>query len=313
MVYEGIELFERSIALFEQLGDRRGLMSAIIARAYLPFAIDLHLTGAAKRIEEIRRLTTQMTSFTRESERAATEAQMMYGVQVFAHAKVVPDLALSRGADAHRQARLLGDRSLEFASASCIATTHLELDDMAEAERWLARAAEAAAAVPMPLRARQLEILRGRVRAAAGDAAGMRNHLERAVRLATEQGRPAARCEALAALALEAARLGAARSDDELLELAERSAKDAKDIVQVLPGHPPWGAAADAASPAWRSRAATPPLRPRRPGRRWRRCGRRIPRTSTCRSSCRPRARSLPGAPRRSARRSSTRCGSRRR
>ena len=247
LINEGIALFERAIELFEQLGDRRGLMSTIISRANLTFAIDLHMLGAAKRIEEIRRLVTQMISFTRESERAAAEAEMLYGVQVFAHAKVVPDLALSRGEEAHRKARLLGDRSLEFASAACIAATHLELDDLAEAERWLGRAAEAAAASPTPLRARQLEILRGRVRAAAGDSDAMRDHLERAVRLATEQGRPAARCEALAVLALEAARLGSARSDEDLLALAERASQEAGEIALVLPGHPPWGPAADAA------------------------------------------------------------------
>ena len=67
------------------------------------------------------------------------------------------------------------------------------------------------------------------------------------VRLATEQGRPAARCEALARLALEAALLGADRADEELLALAERSAQDAKELMDVLPGHPPWGAEADAA------------------------------------------------------------------
>jgi hypothetical protein len=89
--------------------------------------------------------------------------------------------------------------------------------------------------------------VRGSACAAAGDADAMRGHLERAVRLATEQGRPAARCEALATFALEAARLGSERRDEDLLTLAERSAKEAKELVQVLPGHPPWGAAADAA------------------------------------------------------------------
>ena len=247
LIYEGAAKFERAIELFERLGDRRGLMSAIIARAYLVFAVDVHFLGAAKRIEEIRRLATQMTSFTRESERVMAEAQMLYGVQVFAQAKVVPDLALSRGEEAHRHAKMTGDRSLEFASAACLAMTHLELDGAAEAERWIDRAADAAAAAPTPLRARQLEVVRGYARAASGDAAAMRDHLDRAVRLATEQGRPAARCEALAALALEAARLGIERADDELLVLADRSAKDAKELVRVLPGHPPWGAAADSA------------------------------------------------------------------
>jgi DNA-binding NarL/FixJ family response regulator len=75
----------------------------------------------------------------------------------------------------------------------------------------------------------------------------MRRHLERAVQLATEQGHPAARCEGLARLAIEAARLGAQQEDAELLGLAESSARDAKDLVGLLPGHPPWGIQADAA------------------------------------------------------------------
>ena len=172
---------------------------------------------------------------------------MLFGAQVFARAKVVPDLALSRGEEAHRHARLHGDRSLEFAAANGLAMTHLELGEVDLAEQWLDRAAEAAAVDPTPLRARQLETARGMIRAAAGDADGMREHLGRAVRLATEQGRPAARCEALARLALEAATLGAERADEELLALAEQSAKDAKELMGVLPGHPPWGAEADAA------------------------------------------------------------------
>ncbi len=244
---EGVAHYERAIELFDQIGDRRGVMSAIIARAYVNFAIDIHLLGAARRIEEIRRLSAQLTSLTRESERATLEAQMLFGSQVFSRAKVVPDLALSRGEEAHRHARLLGDRSLEFAAANGLALTHLELGEPDEAARWLDRAAEAAAIDPTPLRARQLESTRGMIRAAAGDAEGLRKHLERAVHLATEQGRPAARCEALARLALEAAALGAERGDEELLELAERSARDAKELMGVLPGHPPWGAEADSA------------------------------------------------------------------
>ncbi len=244
---EGVAHYERAIELFDEIGDRRGVMSAIIARAYVNFAIDIHLLGAARRIEEIRRLSGQLTSLTRESERATLEAQMLFGSQVFSRAKVVPDLALSRGEEAHRHARLLGDRSLEFAAANGLALTHLELGEVDEATRWLDRAAEAAAVDPTPLRARQLESTRGMIRAAAGDAEGLQKHLERAVRLATEQGRPAARCEALSRLALEAAALGAERADEGLLTLAERSARDAKELTGVLPGHPPWGAEADSA------------------------------------------------------------------
>ena len=75
----------------------------------------------------------------------------------------------------------------------------------------------------------------------------MRSHLERAVHLATEQGLPAARCESLALLALEAARLGARAGDEALLTAAHDAAVDAKGLMELLPGHPPWGAQADAA------------------------------------------------------------------
>jgi DNA-binding NarL/FixJ family response regulator len=125
--------------------------------------------------------------------------------------------------------------------------THVELGELDQAEAWLALAAEAAALDPTPLRARQLESTRGMIRAVAGDAQGMQEHLGRAVRLATEQGRPAARCEALARLALEAATLGAADGDPELLALADEAARDARELMDLLPGHPPWGAEADAA------------------------------------------------------------------
>jgi ATP/maltotriose-dependent transcriptional regulator MalT len=104
-----------------------------------------------------------------------------------------------------------------------------------------------ASTAPTPNRARQLELWRGTIRSGLGDAEGMRTHLERAVALATSQGRAPARCEALARLALEAARLGVATGQAELLELAERSALAVKEIAAVLPGHPLWAAQADAA------------------------------------------------------------------
>jgi DNA-binding CsgD family transcriptional regulator len=96
-------------------------------------------------------------------------------------------------------------------------------------------------------------------RAGAGDAEGTRGHLERAVALATEGGRASARCEALARLAIEVARLVAGGASDGpaaasgdapdpgLLELVERSAAQVKELLPLLPGHAPWGAQADAA------------------------------------------------------------------
>ena len=57
---ETFELLQRALELFEQLGDRRGAMSTIIALAYLNWAADIHFgTNSARHIEEIRRLTSR--------------------------------------------------------------------------------------------------------------------------------------------------------------------------------------------------------------------------------------------------------------
>ena len=81
---ETFGLLQRALELFEQLGDRRGAMSTIISLAYLNWGADIHFgTNAAKHIEEIRRLTSRQKAFTNESERAAFEAQMLYGSHVF--------------------------------------------------------------------------------------------------------------------------------------------------------------------------------------------------------------------------------------
>jgi len=245
---EASELFQGALELFERLGDRRGAMSTIIAMGYLSWAPDIHLgSGAARHIEEIRRLTSTMSAFTNESERAAFEAQMLYGVHVFARAKVIPDLAVSRGQLAYQRAKELGDRALEFLSAGGTALALLDLGEVDEARSWLDRASACAIESPTPLRARRLESWRGLAYAAAGDVERMLQHLGRAADLAAERGQAAARCETLAQLALATARLGAERHDEDLLDAAERSARDAAQLVQDLPGHPPWGAQADAA------------------------------------------------------------------
>jgi len=240
--------FHRALTLYEELGDRQGMMASIIAMAYLSWAPDIHIgSDSARHIEEIRRLSTQLSSFTSESQRAFAEVQMLYGVHVFARAKVIPDLALSRGAEAYERARTIGDRQLEFLSAGGTALSFLELGDPDEATGWLDRAATVAAESPTPSRARQLEQWQGMVHAARGDADGMRGHFERAVQMAAEQALPAVRCEVLAAVALAAASHGREQKDEELLALAERAASEAKGLLELLPGHAPWGAKADAA------------------------------------------------------------------
>ncbi len=242
------ERIEHALRLYEQAGDRRGAMASIIALAYVNWSPDIHFgSGAGRHIEEIRRLASRMDTLTKESERSLAEAQMLYGAHVFSRAKVVPDLAISRGAEAHRQAKVIGERHLEFLAAGGTAMAHLDVGDLSEAGRWVDLAAAAAAEAPSPFRARMLEMWRGSVQAAEGDVRGMRAHLERAVQLATEQGLPAARSETLALLALKAASFGAERNDEELLSLAEAAANEAKALKEPLPGHAPWGAQADAA------------------------------------------------------------------
>jgi tetratricopeptide (TPR) repeat protein/DNA-binding CsgD family transcriptional regulator len=238
---------EEALGMFERLGDRRGAMSTIVAMGYLSWAPDIHLgPGAGRHIEEIRRLTSSMTALTNTSEQASAEAQMLYGVHVFARAKVIPDLALSRGEDAYRAATEVGDPALAFLSAGGTAMALLDLDDVGAADTWLDRAAAVASDNPTPLRARRLETWRGIATAARQDAEHMRRHLERAVELAREEERPAALGEALADLAWQAARLGTELADSELLELAERSAEEVLQLAPELSGHPPWAAQADA-------------------------------------------------------------------
>jgi DNA-binding CsgD family transcriptional regulator len=203
--------------------------------------------GAGRHIEEIRRLTSRMTALTTASDRASAEAQMLYGVHVFARAKVIPDLAVSRGEEAYREASEIGDPTLSFLAAGGTAMAYLDLDELDTAGVWLDRAAAVASANPTPLRARRMETWRGLAAAARGDADGMRTHLERAADLAADDGRPASRCEVLSDLASRSAELGSERNDPDLLELAERSANEVLGLAAHLSGHPPWPAEADGA------------------------------------------------------------------
>ena len=258
LIGEASAYLERALDNFERLGDRTGVMATVIAMAYVRYAPTVHLSSSARHLEEIRRVTSRLSEVVTESERARLDLQMLFGVQVFARAKVVPDIALSRGEDAYRAARLEGDRTVEFLAAGGVAQTLLELGDIEGADKWLGQAAAAASMAPSSTRARQLEMWRGMVHAAASDPESAIRHLERAVAIATESGGAAARCEALARLAQVAAGLITDRGSpseagegsltaDDLADLVERSAAQVKALDAVLPGHAPWGAQADAA------------------------------------------------------------------
>ena len=194
-------LLTQSLEIFERLGDRRGAMSAIVTLAFLNWGPDLHLgTNPAQRFEGIRILTSAQATMIQSSEREAADAQMTYGVHVFARAKVIPDLAIERGEQAYDQARAMGDRTLEFLAAIGTAHAYLEIEDIQQAERWLARASDCASNVPTPHRARQVATAGALLAALQGDAEGMRVGLERVVQMSAAQHRPAAQCQALALL-----------------------------------------------------------------------------------------------------------------
>lgn len=243
-IVEAMGHYRQALEIYERLGDRKGIMSTVIAMAVASWAPGIHLSGSVQHIEELRRLAARVKSFTRESERALADAQMLYGSHVYAMIRGFPDLAISKGQEAYSTARALGDRTIEFAVAGGVAVQYAELGMTAEAARWLSRATAVAVESSTPFRALQLELWRGIVAATADDVDGMREHLEQAVMIAGEQARPAARCDALASFAAHAARLGAARGDAALLAEAERAAGEAEGVARTLPGHPPWGAIA---------------------------------------------------------------------
>lgn len=244
---EGTAHFHRALDIYERLGDRRGVMSAVVAMAALTWAPGIHLGGSVQHIEEIRRLSSRVKSFTRESERALADVQMLFGAQVYARNRGFADLALTKGQEAYNAARALGDRSLEFATAGMVGLQHAELGSVDDSRRWLDRAAAIATESPTPLRALQLETWRGIACAEAGDVDGFRRHFHHALSVATEQGKPAPRCETLSVFAVQAARLGVTLGDAGLAGEAEQSAREVDTLTARLPGHPPWRARALAA------------------------------------------------------------------
>ena len=243
-VVAGFERFRalagEAVEMFEQLGDQRGVMSSLIAFAYANIIEDTQ-HGHAGRVEQIRRLRRNLRRMTSDSERAESEAYMLYSIHVYARSHGPADLELARGIETYEAARAIGLSSLELLAAGGVALAYAGLGDFNEADTWLDRVGAAALASTDTLPERQLETWRGMVRAAEGDPVAMRSHLERALALASEHGSPAGRCELLALLATASARLGADRSDEELLARAEDWANEAIRMARALPASDaPW-------------------------------------------------------------------------
>jgi class 3 adenylate cyclase/DNA-binding CsgD family transcriptional regulator len=237
---------QAAVEAFERLGDRRALMSSLIALAYTNIIEDSK-RGHAGRIEVIRRLRERLNRLVSESERIESELHMLFSIQVYARSHAYPDLALHRGAEAYELARASGNRRFEFLAAGGVALTHIEMAEVPEAEAWLDRAGSAALETPGPLPARQLETWHGLLRSAAGDPAEMTERLERALALATDRGSPAGQCELLSSLALHSALHGTWRDDPSLLDAAERWAEETVRVAHTLPGDLVWEAKALAA------------------------------------------------------------------
>ena len=174
---------------------------------------------------------------------------MVYGVHVYARAKVVPDLELSRGKDAYRAARVLGDRSIEFLAAGGVA---LGLPRAGRGRRR--RSGGSIVRRPSRPRPRREPCPPARVVAWHGPSRGGRLDRDaRAPRAGGDHGdgpRASARCEALARLALDApvaSRSAAAERRTTSSSSSPSGPRRSEGARRSCPGMRPWGAQAHAA------------------------------------------------------------------
>jgi tetratricopeptide (TPR) repeat protein len=182
IIKESQELLKRALDLYESIGDRRGVMSSIISLAYVDWGAELHLgMNAAERFEGIRKMASSWVNLTRQSERDLAEVQMLYGVHVFARAKVIADLAVSRGQQAYERARSLGERQIEFMAAIGTALAYCELGDVEASTAWLDRAQAVAANAPTSYRALRLACARVVLAAAQDDVKALSANFARAM------------------------------------------------------------------------------------------------------------------------------------
>ena len=259
--------FERALELFEKVGDRRGVMSHG-DRHGVPALRPGHPHGRRTPPSGSRRSggwPRGCARFTTESERAVAEAQMLFGSHVFARAKMIPDLArgprrggVPGGRGAWATARWSSWRPAGWPwPISTWATS-------TGAERWLDRAAAAAAAAPTPLRVRRLELWRGLL------AARPATRRRCASTSSGRSGRPRAGRPGRAVRAAGPAgpgggppgRRAAATRSCWSWPSGRRARR--RDLSRAPPAHPPWGAQADAAL------AEVALARGRRRGGRWR-------------------------------------------
>ncbi len=232
------ELAEQAFKIFEEIGDQRGAMSALISMAYSHIT-DPTAHGMAGRIEHIRALHNSRKGQVTDSQRSKEDALMLFSIHTYARLYVQPDLALQRGQEGFERARALGDRWLEALIAGGMSLTYSALGADAEASAWLDRAASAAISVPSTAMARRMEMWRGACAASRRDAQGTKEHFERAAELAGTKN-PAGRAEALCALAIESCKLAVSSGDRALMEDATQAAHRTLEECASLGGQLPW-------------------------------------------------------------------------
>ncbi|HWL49197.1 MAG TPA: hypothetical protein VNT92_04915, partial [Acidimicrobiia bacterium] len=238
------DLAEQALHIYEEIGDQQGSMSALISLAYAHVA-DPTAQGMAGRIEHVRALHLSRKGEITESQSAVDEAQGLFAIATYARLNIQPGLALLRGREAFDAARAIGDRWLEALAAGGMAMTCLQVGGDDECVAWLDRAATAAMAVASTSMARRLEMWRGAHAASLDDVEAMSRHFRRAAELAGQRS-PGERCEALANLGFEYARIATFKGDTTLLEPAKEVAKEALELARQLKGQLPWGAVAHA-------------------------------------------------------------------
>lgn len=237
-------LAEEAFRIFEELGDQRGSMSALISMAYAHIT-DPTAHGMAGRIEHIRALHNSRKGEVTDSRRATEDALMLYSIHTYARLNAQPDLALDRGQEAYEAARALGDRWLETLAAGGMAMTYVSFGAADDASAWLDRAATAAMSVPSTSMAHRMEMWRGACAASRGEAEQLEEHYERAAELAGKKSQ-AGQAEAYCALAIESVKLGILNDDSRLLGRARRAAEQTLDCVGPLRGQLPWESVAHA-------------------------------------------------------------------
>lgn len=244
-LFEGTkELAEQAFKIFEEMGDQRGAMSALISMAYSHIT-DPTTHGMAGRIEHIRALHNSRKGQVTDSQRAKEDALMLYSIHTYARLHVQPDLALLRGQEAFEAARALGDRWLEALAAGGMSLTYASFGAAADSTAWLDRAATAAMSVPSTSMARRLEMWRGACAAMRGQAEELKEHFERAAELAGTKN-PAGQAEAYCALAVETCKLWATSDDANLLNRAAEAARNTLEATEAMRGQLPWESVAHA-------------------------------------------------------------------